>query len=65
MAENVEHAATVAHTEAPGGVEHEATALGFGPGGWVAIAMQSLGRPSNSMIFFCCSSFSAWMIIRA
>ena len=31
---------TVAHTEAPGGDEHhEATALGFGPGGWVAIAM--------------------------
>jgi F-type H+-transporting ATPase subunit b len=30
---------TVAHTEAPGGAEHEATALGFTPGGWVAIAM--------------------------
>src|SRR4030095_5639657 len=32
------HEVTVAHTEAPG-AEHEATALGFGPGGWVAIAM--------------------------
>jgi len=40
MASNVEQGATVAHTEAPGGAaEHEATALGFGPGGWVAIAM--------------------------
>jgi F-type H+-transporting ATPase subunit b len=36
---NVEQGTTVAHTEAPGGAEHEATALGFGPGGWVAIAM--------------------------
>ena len=40
MANSAEHGATVAHTEAPGGAaEHEATALGFGPGGWVAIAM--------------------------
>lgn len=38
---NVEQSATVAHTEVAGehGVEHEATALGFGPGGWVALAM--------------------------
>ena len=37
MAEPVE---TVAHTEAPGGVTHEATVLGlFGPGFFVALAM--------------------------
>jgi len=30
---------TVAHTEVPGAEHHEATAFGFGPGGWVAIAM--------------------------
>lgn len=37
---NVEHGATVAHTEAPGGAEHEATVLGiFGPGFFVAVAM--------------------------
>ena len=36
---NVEHGATVAHTEAPGGAGHEPSALGFSPGGWVAIAM--------------------------
>lgn len=36
---NPTEASTVAHTEAPGAVEHEATAWGFGPGGWVAIAM--------------------------
>lgn len=35
---NPSEGVTVAHTEAPG-AEHEATALGFGPGGWVAIAM--------------------------
>jgi len=37
---NPHEGTTVAHTEAPGGAEHhEPTALGFGPGGWVAIAM--------------------------
>ena len=32
---------TIAHTAvpAPDGAEHEATALGFNPGAWVAIAM--------------------------
>jgi F-type H+-transporting ATPase subunit b len=40
MANSVEHAATVAHTEVPGQAgEHEATALGFGAAGWVALAM--------------------------
>jgi F-type H+-transporting ATPase subunit b len=36
---NPEQGATVAHTEVPGAAEHEATAFGFTPGGWVAIAM--------------------------
>ena len=37
---NVEQGATVAHTEVPGGAEHEATVLGiFGPGFFVALAM--------------------------
>ena len=37
---NPHEGTTVAHTAAPGGAEHhEPTALGFGPGGWVAIAM--------------------------
>jgi len=36
---NPEQGATVAHTEVPGGAEQEATAFGFTPGGWVAIAM--------------------------
>ena len=37
---NEHEATTVAHTEAPGGAEHqEATAWGLNPGGWVALAM--------------------------
>src|SRR4030095_1200645 len=38
---NASEGATVAHTEVPGqhGAEPEATALGFSPGGWVALAM--------------------------
>jgi F-type H+-transporting ATPase subunit b len=37
---NVEQGVTAAHTEAPGGAEHEATVLGiFGPGFFVALAM--------------------------
>jgi len=37
---NVKPGMTVAHTEAPGGAEHEATVLGiFGPGFFVALAM--------------------------
>src|SRR4030095_16420988 len=38
---NASEGATVAHTEVPGQqrAEHEATALGFSPGGWVALAM--------------------------
>lgn len=37
---NPHEGATIAHTEAPGGAEHqEPTAWGFNPGGWVALAM--------------------------
>ncbi len=40
MAKVIEQSATVAHTEAPGGAEHEAAVLGFmTPGFFVALAM--------------------------